>query len=573
MNPKLHAFTWPVILAFLPALFGGLGQNLQQIFNLTPATSSVAQVSQTKTETDPITISNLCQQSSGVDKGNTSRFFSSINKIITTHNVGNNTASAISPPNGASASEPDVKVANDNQNLYSHWNASSQKMLLRLCNQTTGKVKTTLYWSKGTSTPPCVPPNVIDANGQCVAPPTCQDAYHCKDWGVCHKVGFNYLQSRTCVKFYDCPSDNSLPPKTTQACKPPTDCTKDVWTCTAFATSTCPSSGVRTRICNNKPVSITCPSVTVPMPTSTEACVPQSLTVEITNDKPAGDIFTQAEAQKVLFRAVLRKPDGTIDSSRHKYFWSTDNTPSLQSIYGGVSNLSPGDHTVSVVVDPDTLKLTASKKITITPNKVCNLNTVQDIINSLRNNQPIQMPTEDFKGWFNKNQAEIKAGIDSMASCQAPELFSIPDYLPKEVYNQINKYTSTGLPVMIALVGQVNHQLIALSVKPGILGNFSIKVADPNLPHITTIQCRPKTLRLGGGKYLHVINCDYDGRSSTIVVDGGPLLDKISPLGVRQNPAQWLETHYTNIGNEGGVCVGWSTFNFKMALLLKECKS
>ena len=425
-------------------------------------------------------------------------------------------------------------------------------MVLALCNGAVGPLKVDLGWTKDPQA--CPEGQIRDGRGECVPKP-CPDGQIRDDSGKC------------------------VPD--------PNPCYKSTWTCGAWRA--CSSNGTQTRSCTGKAVRSACPSTSEPKPTSTQACTPSVKKVSIFG--PKGDTFTSKDLP-LLFQASVKNADGSNDTSTHTFKWLADGGQAVTEKVSGSSyqpTLTAGDHTITVTADPDTWKLTDSKKVTVTGEKVCNLNTVQDIINSLRNNNPIQLPIPDFDDWVKQNENKIKEAMENMSVCEPQNDNSYkdnPGAIYEKVYEQINKYTSVGYPLMISLRGtNFAHQLVALSIQKGSFGTFSIKVLDSNGPTIRTISCKPQLTPISSGSYRRFAVCNYPGSgygillSSNVYSAWSQLDDKLGAFKVRSNPAEWLATHYTNINNfnpagsnAGGVCTGWSTFNVKAAFLLRECK-
>lgn len=118
--------------------------------------------------------------------------------------------------------------------------------------------------------------------------PTCtQDQWDCTGWSQCSATG---SQTRVCSLTYDCYGANDPKPVESQSCTPPVpiptqiptqtptptpepvqqsaQCSKDAWTCTNW-NSICDASGRDYRSCK---ISVDCPNIETPPPSSTRAC-------------------------------------------------------------------------------------------------------------------------------------------------------------------------------------------------------------------------------------------------------------------------------------------------------------
>lgn len=629
MNYKLHAFTWPVILAFLPALFGGLGQNLQQIFNFGPASSSsVAQVSQAKATADSITVTTICFSSQGdINEGNQPRFGLITDKMIKqTVTLSKNTktnlwSATAKQPNGAIDSEPVVKIVGaNNKNLYSHYRSSDHQMVLALCNGAVGPLKVDLGWSKDPQA--CPEGQIRDATGNCVLKP-CPEGQVRDDSGKC------------------------VPD--------PNPCYKSTWTCGAWRT--CTSAGIQTRSCTGKAVRSACPSTSEPKPTSTQACTPPVKKVNIF--APKGDTFTSKDLP-LLFQAQVKNADGSNDTSTHTFNWLADGGQAQTEKVSGSSyqpTLSAGEHTITVTADPDTWKLTDSKKVTIKSGCADQAlpKTVQENIQDLIHGQYTRISADSFQQWADENSAEIYNEMDRQQTCYLMDFnntnFQIiyGDRFPSNVFAGIKKkiknYLDRGYPSLTSYtiylrgysqgkyrVQQLgSHAVIAtrLTDQSGVIKKkFILEVIDSNIPGKDTLTCEVSSLYDNKGDYDTNLQIATICRSSRLspanlmspedlkkwsaFFDHGKyelvgfLKDDITSsltetnddlihyrnLACQQHPSSSLcnksvldkiRTDYSNVlpnintpSNRNGICKGWSKFNLQVAFLgdfVGKCKT
>ncbi|OJI08349.1 MAG: hypothetical protein COX02_01935 [Candidatus Vogelbacteria bacterium CG22_combo_CG10-13_8_21_14_all_37_9] len=632
MNYKLNAFTWPIILAFLPALFGGLGQNLQEVFySGTNYVNSVAQIRtfrwwypmQYRTPvpiptSGLVTITNLCSKTEPlIDKGDTGSALGRLNKIVTTHNIGKNGLN-ISPPNGASVSEPDVDVISDSDLLYSYWDASTQKMLLRYCvaGNNYETIQTKLYWSKNPNSNPNNNPNTgcptgqtRNSNGVCVSEQPSERlavsvtashnsnltastsitfstrvtggqrnesytyAWYINSDGINNNIvaypSRNASQFRTTlpvgtstisvvVQSINTPSRSARGEITLRVSNPSPTCTRDVWTCSEFLPAICPSEGTRTRTCTNRPVPSTCPST-----------------------------------------SGARERTGSIIPP------TTENC--ILDIVSCVASMRP----------------------------------IQYIFDDLRKNKYVTVNSSSFKQWSKEYPGEIYDEMDKNQTCYArPTLFNFTQSLFQSigssatrpygrVGSKINYYLNRGYPAPVVyniyvkadIGGQFyysyfgKHAVIVLEYENKSTSRFEEKfiltVLDSNGPEIDTLTCERKYLDFRNTNYRGVVcssqnleltedelNNLYSRRYGDISSHEIILILKdewyfsmqqmINPLIAGRNaycsknaessfcqnsPLSRLKNDFpeflTNVitENNPGICKGWSIFVLKVSFL------
>jgi hypothetical protein len=667
MNYKLRILTWPLILAFLPALFGGLGQNLQQLFHFGPATSSVAQVSQSADQ--GVYVQTICSSSnSDIEEGNTGTITSSMVKTTATLNYNQNLkiwAAVADKPDGVVDSAPVVSIREgSNRSLKSYYrlDTAPHREIMTFCGGTKS-LTVDLGWTKNTpptctggqaidpttNTCKCPPPLILGSDGKCQGPltltvkvtspsqPNPDGSYFTSDkiniqatvaggpsgqtytyaWLKNNKAldpladdyttGSSY-SSRLSAGSYNFmavvtaktsgQTANGSVSFSVKAGTAPVVCLKDNWNCSQFLPETCPSTGQRTRTCNLNQTTITCPSVAIPKPSTSQGCVP-GVKVDVKAGPNDGDTFSVANLDLFFYTNFGIKPSG------HQFVWSVDDQqisdpsqPDLNKHEIYQPTLSVGQHTISVIVDPNTAKLKASKKVTMTAaEKICSTVPTDVVLGNLLDGLPVQVPSSNLAGWVSTNQAAVKNAITKIQkTCTGSSLPSLNLDSAESFFQTKNVLTNRGLPTPMIFFGltkgafsynQQHEMLMLSSERTGEKGNYSFKALDPNGPSVRYVSCKPQFIflnippRIPSGLYKLSV-CTVSGYSGAqfIVYGGGEALDDlVSDLAnhsVRENPTKWLESNYTNINNGDidplGVCAGWSEFNVRMAYLMKDCK-
>ncbi|MDO8660056.1 MAG: hypothetical protein Q7K54_05690 [Candidatus Parcubacteria bacterium] len=150
-------------------------------------------------------------------------------------------------------------------------------------NDVTGYVPFRVYFSDGN----LIAMGNFKIYSKPVLPPTPKctaDIWTCGNYGSCSVDG---TQSRNCTKTFECSTDNTPSPATSQNCTPPPSCTVDIWVCDDW--NSCSPSGIQNRSCKR---TFDCPSVETAPPPIDQYCeapnrptqqIPQNSSNKISN--------------------------------------------------------------------------------------------------------------------------------------------------------------------------------------------------------------------------------------------------------------------------------------------------
>ncbi|MEX0918761.1 MAG: carbohydrate binding domain-containing protein [Candidatus Paceibacterota bacterium] len=236
--------------------------------------------------------------------------------------------------------------------------------------------------------------------------------------------------------------------------------------------------------------------------------------------------------------------------------------------------------------------------------------TPKQTLENLRNNQQTYINLSSFRDWVAKNKSAVQQELIEIQECYLLE----PDsdatsgggssVMRQTIRDDIRPLLSVNKPAIGAwLFGKKDysgddpevavfgaHGVIVTSFKLKVSANpprtvYEIKVLDPNGPREITLNCEDQ-VNLGGRSIFcpipSYLASDFPEAEDIYLVSIGPTKRRNAMLlsldSVRVSPIDWINKNYTLIENfsvpgpaKDGVCLGWSEFNAKASILVKEC--
>ncbi|OHA58467.1 MAG: hypothetical protein A2571_01670 [Candidatus Vogelbacteria bacterium RIFOXYD1_FULL_44_32] len=243
----------------------------------------------------------------------------------------------------------------------------------------------------------------------------------------------------------------------------------------------------------------------------------------------------------------------------------------------------------------------------------------EQTIADLRAGNPAQINTKTFREWLGQKgtysldgktyttveemvKAEMDRGQCTFVGDFEKEYYTNGHFDYRKAWTIYIKVLRSAKPPLalnrpasfLIIYPEGGHALVGLSLKeipspvPGWVGakKYEIKYINSNGPKIEEKTCREKLMRNPlelGPLFSRILQCGKGEGQYDVFVFQSQTPDEefnnwIATMNaVRPNSAKWIEKNYTKINNFGspsspdGNCRGWSEFNIRAALLVKEC--
>lgn len=250
----------------------------------------------------------------------------------------------------------------------------------------------------------------------------------------------------------------------------------------------------------------------------------------------------------------------------------------------------------------------------------CSGVTPEQTISDIKNGKATYINRSSFRTWVRENEALVKNAITSF-QC-TPDSFAFDETLAMWSPNEIDHilialnnaipghaflfitgkvwYTnSNGQTYTDNVYHYIVHSFIVTGILKSVNGRYAVGYLDSNGPTLGTMTCLEQPESENGiPTGTLILKCPLYGpyvNSSSFAMNGGIFKPEylsieanaqyigakniqISKLPlVRLNAISWLKDNYTPIDNfsspesTGGVCSGWSDFNIRSSILVKEC--
>ena len=231
--------------------------------------------------------------------------------------------------------------------------------------------------------------------------------------------------------------------------------------------------------------------------------------------------------------------------------------------------------------------------------------TPEQTLADLRNNQQTYINLPDFRTWASNNQWLVNNQIYDNQVCYIATdpggvyHGNLADFSSDLIFEKTTKMLSAKKPALIGLqlIGSLVqppalwsgvHGLLATDISRTLLSvnpqrySYKIEMIDSNDLARHSFNCEDKIR--AGRRRIHCPPSSYSitgANIESIEVFIDDEMDRRNNLllsldSVRENPVEWLKNNYTmlpnfSLGSVGGVCLGWSEFNAKASILVKEC--
>lgn len=250
----------------------------------------------------------------------------------------------------------------------------------------------------------------------------------------------------------------------------------------------------------------------------------------------------------------------------------------------------------------------------------CSGVTPEQTISDIKNGKATYINRSSFRTWVRENETLVKNAITSF-QC-TPDSFAFDETLGMWSPNEIDHilialnnaipghaflfitgkvwYTnSNGQTYTDNVYHYIVHSFIVTGILKSVNGRYAVGYLDSNGPTLGTMTCLEQPESENGiPTGTLILKCPLYGpyvNSSSFAMNGGIFKPEylsieanakyigakniqISKLPlVRLNAISWLKDNYTPIDNfsppesTGGVCSGWSDFNIRSSILVKEC--